>query len=69
MMFLRWRIAVLLAFLLAPALAAPAAQQPPVTPALPSAFDDVDDVPLPDPDLWQRIRMGFRLEPLDSPNR
>ena len=36
-------------------------------PSLPSAFDDVDDVPLPDPDLWQRIRMGFRLEALDSP--
>ncbi|HET9469997.1 MAG TPA: transglycosylase SLT domain-containing protein, partial [Usitatibacter sp.] len=35
--------------------------------ALPSAFDDVDDVPLPDPDLWQRIRIGFSLDPLDSP--
>src|SRR6185437_7041728 len=35
--------------------------------ALPSAFDDVDDVPLPDPDLWERIRLGFELEPLDSP--
>jgi membrane-bound lytic murein transglycosylase D len=34
---------------------------------LPSAFDDVDDVPLPDPDLWQRIRVGFALDPLDSP--
>ena len=29
------------------------------------AFDDVD-VPLPDPDLWQRVRKGFLLEPLDS---
>ena len=35
--------------------------------ALPSAFDEVDDVPLPDPDLWQRIRVGFALDPLDSP--
>ena len=35
--------------------------------SLPSAFDDVDDVPLPDPDLWQRIRFGFALDPLDSP--
>jgi len=35
--------------------------------ALPSAFDDVDDVPMPDPDLWQRIRIGFSLDPLDSP--
>lgn len=34
---------------------------------LPPAFDDIDDVPLPDPDLWQRIRVGFALEPLDSP--
>jgi membrane-bound lytic murein transglycosylase D len=36
-------------------------------PTLPSAFEDPDDVPLPDPDLWQRIRMGFLMEPLDSP--
>jgi membrane-bound lytic murein transglycosylase D len=34
---------------------------------LPPAFDDVEEVPLPDPDLWQRIRVGFTLEPLDSP--
>jgi len=33
----------------------------------PSAFDDVDDVPLPDADLWERIRLGFALDPLDSP--
>ncbi|MGE5097461.1 MAG: transglycosylase SLT domain-containing protein [Betaproteobacteria bacterium] len=38
-----------------------------VKPPLPPAFDAPDDVPLPDPDLWQRIRMGFSLEPLDSP--
>ena len=35
--------------------------------AIPSAFDDVDDVPLPDADLWQRIRVGFRMDALDSP--
>jgi len=35
--------------------------------AIPPAFDDVDDVPLPDADLWQRIRVGFRMDPLDSP--
>ena len=36
-------------------------------PSLPDPFDDPDDVPMPDPDLWQRIRLGFALEPLDSP--
>ena len=36
-------------------------------PALPSAFEDPEDVPLPDPDLWQRIRVGFMLDALDSP--
>lgn len=35
--------------------------------ALPEAFEDQDDVPVPDPDLWHRIRMGFTLEPMDSP--
>jgi membrane-bound lytic murein transglycosylase D len=45
--------------------AAPAAS--PTTPVLPSAFDDLEDVPLPDPDLWHRIRVGFALEALDSP--
>ncbi len=39
----------------------------PKHPTLPEAFDDPADVTLPDPDLWQRIRMGFALEPLDSP--
>ena len=34
---------------------------------LPAAFEDQDDVPLPDPDLWHRIRMGFVLDPMDSP--
>ncbi len=36
-------------------------------PSLPSAFEDLDDVPLPDPDLWQRIRKGFALEALETP--
>ena len=40
-------------------------QLPP--PTLPSAFEDLDDVPLPDPDLWHRIRLGFSLEALDHP--
>ncbi len=47
----------------APASAAPEA----AAPALPSAFADPDDVPMPDPDLWYRIRVGFALDPLDSP--
>jgi membrane-bound lytic murein transglycosylase D len=37
------------------------------SPALPSAFEDLEDVPLPDPDLWHRIRVGFALQALDSP--
>ena len=48
-------------------LAAPAAPKPPAAASLPEAFEDQDDVPLPDPDLWYRIRMGFTLEPMDSP--
>ncbi|MEO7744071.1 MAG: transglycosylase SLT domain-containing protein [Usitatibacter sp.] len=36
-------------------------------PRLPAAFEDPDDVPMPDPDLWHRIRVGFLMEPLDSP--
>ncbi len=36
-------------------------------PVLPLAFNDPDDVPMPDPDLWHRIRVGFLLEPLESP--
>ena len=44
------------------------APSPPVAPpTLPPAFEDIDDVPMPDPDLWQRIRKGFAMEPLDSP--
>ena len=33
---------------------------------IPDAFDD-PVIPMPDPDLWQRIRKGFLLEPLESP--
>ena len=44
----------------------PSAKAPAADPhAIPDAFDD-PEVPLPDPDLWQRIRKGFLLEPLDS---
>jgi membrane-bound lytic murein transglycosylase D len=57
-------LAVLLA--LAPVFST-AAESPPVAAALPPAFADIDDVPLPDPDLWQRIRKGFGMEALDSP--
>lgn len=47
--------------------AVPLAEPPTLTvPTLPGAFEDPDDVPLPDPDLWHRIRMGFVLEPLDT---
>jgi membrane-bound lytic murein transglycosylase D len=35
-------------------------------PTLPGAFEDPDDLPMPDPDLWHRIRVGFLLDPLDS---
>ncbi len=34
---------------------------------LAQALDDPADVPMPDPDLWQRVRKGFLLEPLESP--
>ena len=40
---------------------------PPAKVALPDPFEDPDDVPMPDPDLWQRIRVGFLLDPLDTP--
>jgi membrane-bound lytic murein transglycosylase D len=40
---------------------------PPAPAAFPPAFEDPEDVPLPDPDLWHRIRMGFVLEAMDSP--
>jgi membrane-bound lytic murein transglycosylase D len=49
-----------------PSLAAPDPAPPTAKPALPDPFDDPDDVPMPDPDLWHRIRVGFLMEPLDS---
>src|SRR5215213_1546838 len=61
-------LALVAALAATPAFAAPQPDpQSHVVPTLPSAFEDPDDVPLPDPDLWQRIRMGLTLEPLDSP--
>jgi len=48
-----------------PVFASPPALLPP--PSLPSAFEDPDDVPLPDKDLWERIRRSFAMEALDSP--
>ena len=44
-----------------------AAPEKPVAAALPDAFESLGDVPMPDPDLWYRIRMGFTFEPMDSP--
>jgi membrane-bound lytic murein transglycosylase D len=62
-----WEARILAALLaLAPALGW-AAEAPAAAPSLPPAFEDIDDVPLPDPDLWQRIRKGFGMEALDSP--
>ena len=51
----------------AAAVAAPPQPASPAVAALPSAFADPEDVPLPDPDLWARIRVGFMLEALESP--
>jgi membrane-bound lytic murein transglycosylase D len=60
--------AILAALQAAPALASPEpSAAPPAKPALPDAFEDPDDVPMPDADLWHRIRVGFQMEPLDSP--
>src|SRR6202051_2766247 len=60
-------IALALAVGPASSFASTPASSPLPTPALPAAFEDLDDVPLPDPDLWQRIRVGFALDALDSP--
>lgn len=52
------------------AASASASATTPVASAAPAAFPDAfedPDVPLPDPDLWQRVRKGFLLEPLDTP--
>ena len=62
-----WRVSTLAVLLaVAPAVVV-AAETPPAAAAFPPAFEDIDDVPMPDPDLWQRIRRGFAMEPLDSP--
>ena len=55
--------------LLQPPLARAAGQPdaPAAKPALPEPFEDPDDVPMPDPDLWHRIRVGFQMDALDSP--
>jgi membrane-bound lytic murein transglycosylase D len=66
---LKW-VALLAAFAGAGVFAAPgpgSAKPPLAAPAaLPDAFDD-PEVPMPDPDLWQRIRKGFLLDPLETP--
>ena len=64
---LRWG-AWLAALAAAGALSAPAGAAPsPRLPApMPDAFEE-PAVPMPDPDLWQRIRKGFLMDPLDSP--
>ena len=59
--------ALAIAFASAGAFASAPDATPPAPPSLPSAFEDLDDVPLPDPDLWQRIRKGFALEALETP--
>ncbi|MEO5676801.1 MAG: transglycosylase SLT domain-containing protein, partial [Usitatibacter sp.] len=61
-------IAFALAVAMAAAFPLAAAESNPIAiPAFPDPFGDPDDAPMPDPDLWQRIRVGFLMEPLDSP--
>jgi membrane-bound lytic murein transglycosylase D len=67
------KMALLVASLLAPAAwatdespAKEAVRAAAAAPTLPDPFDDPDDVTMPDPDLWQRIRVGFALDALDS---
>jgi membrane-bound lytic murein transglycosylase D len=55
------------AFAVTPAPQAFQAPAPAKAPAFPPAFADPEDVPLPDPDLWHRIRVGFLMEPMESP--
>ncbi len=66
-MNLSWRVSALAVLLALAPVALSAPEAPPAAAALPPAFEDIDDVPMPDPDLWQRIRKGFAMEPLDSP--
>lgn len=62
-------LAIALALGLAPGITVAAAEPSPapIAPALPDPFDLPGDVPMPDPDLWQRIRVGFLMDALDSP--
>jgi membrane-bound lytic murein transglycosylase D len=61
------RVALGLGAALAVSASPPAPAAPTELPAtLPDAFEDAD-VPMPDPDLWHRIRKGFLLEPLETP--
>jgi membrane-bound lytic murein transglycosylase D len=60
-------LALALALSSAAAFGSAQAPDPLPAPALPSAFEDLDDVPMPDADLWGRIRVGFMLEALESP--
>jgi membrane-bound lytic murein transglycosylase D len=62
-----WRVGTLAALLALASAVAAAAEAPLAKAALPPAFEDIDDVPMPDPDLWQRIRKGFAMEAMDSP--
>jgi len=57
------------AFLLCAGTASGAVPTPPApaAPHFPPAFEDPDDVVMPDPDLWHRIRRGFLMDPLETP--
>ena len=60
--------AIALALAIAPSFAQAAPETAPLAiPALPDPFGDPDDLPMPDPDLWQRIRVGFLMDPLYTP--
>ncbi|HUP97795.1 MAG TPA: transglycosylase SLT domain-containing protein [Usitatibacter sp.] len=61
-------LALAVAVAAGPAFAAPAPEPAKaVPPLLSDPFGDPDDLPMPDPDLWQRIRVGFLMEPLETP--
>ena len=66
-MKLHWGALTLMGALALTPAAAISAENAPTKAAFPPAFEDIDDVPMPDPDLWQRIRKGFSMEALDSP--
>lgn len=62
---LRW-ISLVAALAATGALADSAAPATALPQPIPDAFE-TPDIPLPDPDLWSRIRKGFLLDPLESP--